>query len=66
MAIAFLVTVCVVVIPPLRTYKSATETVGDMPVVIIDGCQYFRNATYVGYSVYTHKGNCTNVFHKAR
>lgn len=30
------------------------------PVVVFDGCEYFKCQTYCDLCVYTHKGNCTN------
>jgi len=46
---------------------SCNQTVQGYPrephyVVVIDGCQYLEFRAYTSFT-YTHKGNCTNVWH---
>jgi len=38
-----------------RKVSSITD---DANIVIIDSCEYIKNATYTYLYVYTHKGNC--------
>lgn len=33
---------------------------------IIENCEYFQNKTYYGFSVYTHKGSCTNCWERMK
>ena len=44
--------------------KPASSKIDGVKIVVIDGCEYIDNMTYPGNSVYTHKGNCTNVIHR--
>ena len=32
-------------------------------VVTIDGCEYFKCRTHLGWTVLSHKGNCKNPVH---
>jgi hypothetical protein len=42
-------------------YEQVKASDGDIiNIVNIDGCQYFKLLTDMGYVVYCHKGNCTN------
>lgn len=42
-------------------------TVGDVEIIIIDGCEYIiykeRNGNNQGYGYMAHKGNCKNPIH---
>ena len=34
-----------------------------LEIVIIEGCEYFKNPNSYGYFTLTHKGNCKNPIH---
>jgi len=59
--LALLVILFVFVAKPKK--PSISEVEGTR-IVTIDGCEYIDNVSYVGYHVYTHKGNCTNSIHR--
>lgn len=39
-------------------YDRPSEEVDGVDIVAIDSCEYIRDLTYYGYTVYNHKGNC--------
>lgn len=48
----------------LKTVKYFNTSNGIREIEVIDGCEYIANSGYNNYTIYTHKGNCTNVIHK--
>lgn len=62
----FIILACLVggiVLIALGVYHSNARTNSGGDVVLVDGCQYIRFSTYMGYYGYCHKGNCTNAIH---
>jgi len=46
-----------------KSIKGEINGLYDLKVIIIDGCEYFKYRTYMGYLSITHKGNCNNPIH---
>lgn len=49
---------------PVNGEMNAAEYIktGEIPVIIIDNCEYFYSRNAYGSSV-SHKGNCNNIIH---
>jgi hypothetical protein len=54
--------VCTILRPSPR--KAYTDI--DHRVTLIDGCEYIVTTTYMNHETLTHKGNCTNMIHRAK
>jgi hypothetical protein len=52
----------------IRSMNSEVRSFGDnFNIIVIDGCEYIEGRGYnSSQKNYTHKGNCSNPFHKSK